>query len=285
MKISEHLKISAATLRESGVAEPRREANSLLAFALNKNQTFLIAHDDYELSESEKTRFQELIRRRAAREPFQYITGRQEFYGLDFAVSPAVLIPRPETEMLVAAAIEILRGNARFCEVGIGSGCVSTAILHRIETATAAGLDVSETALEIARMNAEANRVGVRLELRKSDVYESLNAEKFDLIVSNPPYISREEMKTLQMEVRAYEPVTALTDGADGLSIIERIIAGAPRFLNAEGILLLEIGHRQAAEVKEMFDPNVWRSVESLPDFQRIERVIKARRAMASEEF
>lgn len=284
MKVSEHLKISAAILRENGVPEPRREANSLLAFALNKNQTFLVAHDDYELSEAEETRFQAFIERRAAREPFQHITGRQEFYGLDFAVSPAVLIPRPETEMLVAAAIEILRENARFCEVGIGSGCLSTAILHTIKTVTAVGLDVSEAALKIARTNAEANRVGDRLELRKSDVYESLDDEKFDLIVSNPPYISREEMKTLQIEVRAYEPATALTDGADGLSIIERIIADAPPRLNAGGFLLLEIGHRQAAEVKAMFDSVTWRSVESLTDFQQIERVIRARRALPGEK-
>lgn len=278
MNVSEILKNSAETLRTSGVAEARREAVSLLSFALNKNQTFLIAHDDYELSEDEETRLQGFVERRAAREPFQYITGRQEFYALDFVVSPAVLIPRPETELLVETAIEILRQGGRFCEVGVGSGCLSTAILHHVKGATAIGLDISEAALKIAETNAEINRVAERLELRKSDVFESLRGEKFDLIVSNPPYISALEMRTLQAEVREHEPLTALTDGADGLSIIRRIIADAPRFTVETGFLLLEIGYRQSAEVIKMFDRAVWREVSALQDWQGIERVIKARK-------
>ncbi len=278
MNISQILKNAAQILSESGVAEPRREANSLLAFALNKNQTFLIAYDEYELSDEEETRFLEFIKRRANREPFQYITGRQEFYGLDFTVTPDVLIPRPETELLVETAIEILREDAKFCEVGVGSGCISTAILHEIKTAEAVGLDISEAALNIARRNAAANKVAERLDLRMSDVFETLNGEKFDLIVSNPPYISREEMKTLQPEVRDYEPATALTDSADGISIIRKIIADAPQFLNEKGFLLLEIGHLQSAEVKGMFEKTMWREVESRLDFQGIERVIMAKK-------
>ncbi|MCY7377351.1 MAG: peptide chain release factor N(5)-glutamine methyltransferase [Pyrinomonadaceae bacterium] len=278
MNISEILKSATEVLRESGVAEPRREAFSLLTLSLRKSQIFLIAHSEYELSGEEATHFQDFLKRRARREPFQYITGRQEFYGLDFIVSKDVLIPRPETELLVAAAIEILRENSRFCEVGVGSGCLSVAILHEVGTATAIGLDVSEKALAIAEKNAETHQVAERLELRKSDVFENLHGEKFDLIVSNPPYISAEEMKTLQLEVRDYEPATALTDGKDGLSIIAKIIKDAPRFLNERGFLLLEIGHQQSADVRRMFDKTIWRSVESLPDFQRIERVIKARK-------
>ncbi len=278
MNIREILRSSTATLRDGGVAEPRREAVSLLCFALNRNQTFLIAHDDYELADDERKRFENFIRRRAAREPFQYITGRQEFYGLDFIVSPDVLIPRPETELLVDAALEIAPENARFCEIGIGSGCISTAILREIQTATAIGSDISETALKIARQNAEINLVAERLELVKSNVFENLRAEKFDLIVSNPPYISPEEMPTLQIEVRDYEPLTALTDGRDGLSIIEKIIADAPRFLTEKGFLLLEIGHRQSAEVKKMFDKSIWGEVETRLDWQKIERIVKARK-------
>lgn len=276
MKISQLLKTSAEILRASGVAEPRREANSLLAFALNKNQTFLIAHDDYELSVDEKNLYRQFVKRRASREPFQYITGKQEFHGLDFVVSPDVLIPRPETEMLVELGIEILPENARFCEVGVGSGCIAVSILHEIKTATAIGLDISDAALKISRQNAEANQVAERLELRKSNIFENLRDDFFDLIVSNPPYISSEEMKTLQIEVRDFEPETALTDGANGLSIIEKIIAEAPRLLKKKGFLLLEIGHRQSAEVQAMFDKSVWREVEALKDFQQIERVIKA---------
>lgn len=278
MKISEILKTSAGILQASGIVAPRREAYSLLAYALNKNHTFLVAHDDYELSVDEETRFQKILERRAGREPLQYITGRQEFYGLNFAVSPSVLIPRPETELLVEAAIEILRENSRFCEIGIGSGCISISILHAVKNAAAVGLDVSEKALEVARQNAETHAVAERLRLKKSDVFESLCDEQFDLIVSNPPYISAAEMPFLQSEVRDYEPAKALTDGADGFSIIKKIIADAPRFLEKNGFLLLEIGFNQSARVRAMFDESVWRQIATLPDLQGIPRVFKAQK-------
>ena len=280
MKIAEIIIESAEILRVGGIAQPDREAVSLLSFVLDKNRSYLIAHDRDELGETEAAHYRKLIERRAEREPFQYITGKQEFYGLDFRVSPDVLIPRPETELLVAETLAILPENARFCEVGIGSGCVSVAILHELPTATAIGLDISRAALQIAEQNAAAHRVGGRLELIESDVFSNLaNDEKFDLIVSNPPYIARVEMPSLQAEVREYEPAKALTDGFDGLSIIAEIIAGAPRLLNEKGFLLLEIGHAQAAAVKNMFDREIWCEIESKRDLQSIERVIKARLA------
>jgi release factor glutamine methyltransferase len=199
---------------------------------------------------------------------------------LEFTVTKDVLIPRPETEMLVEAAIEILRENARFCEVGIGSGCVSVSILHKVKTASAIGLDASERALAVAERNAKAHRVLERLELKLSNVFDNLQNEKyekFDLIVSNPPYISSEEMKTLQREVRDFEPHIALTDGKDGLSIVEKIIGDAPNFLKADGFLLMEIGFNQAIKVQEMFDKTIWREVGILPDLQGILRMVKAK--------
>jgi len=276
MDISEALKSAAKTLQTSGVAEAVREAKSLLAFALNANQTFLIAHTEYELSIEEEKRFRDFITRRARREPFQYIVGKQEFYNLDFAVTKDVLIPRPETELIVAAAIEITKDNARFCEVGIGSGCISISILHAVKTASAIGLDISEKALKVARENAETHLVAERLELKSSDVFKNLQNEKFDLIVSNPPYIPVEDVKTLQAEVRDYEPPAALTDGADGLSIVRKIIVGAPIFLKAGGFLLMEIGINQEVGVREMFDKTVWREIEILPDLQNIPRTVQA---------
>ncbi len=275
--ISETLRNATAVLTASGVAEPAREAKSLLALALNKNQIFLVAHSEYELTTGEEKRFRDFITRRARREPFQYIVGKQEFCGLDFAVTKDVLIPRPETELLVEAAIEILKNGARFCEVGIGSGCISVSLLHSIKTATAIGLDISEAALKVARENAETHRVAERLELRISDVFENLPIEKFDLIASNPPYISRIDVKTLQPEVGGYEPLTALTDGGDGLSIVKRIVDNAPKFLKPNGFLLMEIGFNQASEVREMFADKLWRAVEILPDSQLIPRTVKAR--------
>lgn len=266
-------------MQENGIAESRREANSLLAFALEKDKTFLIAHPEYKLSNEEETRFHEFLQRRASREPFQYITGRQEFYGLDFEVSPGVLIPRPETEIIVENAIEILRAkeNSFFYEVGIGSGCISVSILHEIKTARAVGADISGKALQITRKNAERHRVSDRIDLKISDLFAAFENEKFDLIVSNPPYISSKDFEVLQPEVKNFEPRNALTDGRNGLSVIEQIIVQAPKFLKPGGFLLMEIGFGQAEKVKEMFSREIWKALEILPDLQGIPRTVKAR--------
>ncbi|MBA2621828.1 MAG: peptide chain release factor N(5)-glutamine methyltransferase [Acidobacteria bacterium] len=308
--IAENIKSAAAVLSKNGVAQPRREAASLLAFALGKDKTFLVAHSESILSPEEEARFEAFVARRARREPFQYIVGRQEFYNLDFSVTRDVLIPRPETELLVENAIEILRGKSApaFCEIGVGSGCVSVSILHSNKSARAVGVDISEMALRVAEKNAVRHRVSERLDLKISDVFDALDGEnlsgdgkfplgksssdedffstgkglsigeKFDLIVSNPPYIARAEIENLHAEVRDYEPETALTDKANGFRIIEKIIADAPQFLKPRSFLLLEIGFGQAARVREMFAARggVWRTIEILPDLQDIERVVKA---------
>ncbi len=278
--VSEILKEASAILQKSEVAEPRREAASLLGFALGKNKTFLIAHPEYEMTSEEAKRFRGVVTRRARREPFQYIVGKQEFYGLDFLVTPDVLIPRPETEMIVEAAIEILQSqeNSKICEVGIGSGCIAVSILHSVKTANAIGLDISEKALGIAKKNAESHQVLERLKLRISDVFENLPGEKFDLIVSNPPYIPRDDVRTLQAEVRDFEPLTALTDGGDGLAIIEKIIADAPKFLKSGGFLVMEIGINQERDVEAMFDVKIWRELKILPDLQGIPRTVMAQK-------
>lgn len=277
--IFEILQESTEILTQSGVAEPRREAHSLLAFALQKNKTFLIAHPEFELTENEANYFQSILTRRANREPFQYITGIQEFYGLDFEVTKDVLIPRPETEMIVENALEILQNsdNPQFCEVGTGSGCISVSILHNLPNATAIGLDISEKALAITRKNAENHNVLNRLELKKSDIFNSLEDEKFEIIVSNPPYISSEDFGNLQIEVIAFEPQIALTDSRNGLTIIEKIVKDAPDFLKPDGFLLMEIGFDQSETVEKMFSIEIWQSVEILPDLQGIPRMVKAK--------
>lgn len=276
--IAEELQEATKILQNSGIAEPRREAASILAFALKKDKTFLIAHPEYEPTEKEEILFQDFLNRRAAHEPFQYIVGRQEFYGLDFLVTPDVLIPRPETELIVENAVEILKTkeNPQFCEVGIGSGCISVAILHEIKTASAIGLDISEKALQIAETNAEKLGVLERLNLKNSDVFAELNNEIFDLIVSNPPYVPSEDFSTLQAEVRDFEPQVALTDGKNGLSIIEKIIIESPKFLESNGFLLMEIGFNQSNKVHRIFAPEIWREVDFFADLQGIPRMIKA---------
>jgi release factor glutamine methyltransferase len=277
--IHENLHEAERVLADAGVAEAKREAASLLAFALRKDKTFLIAHPEYELNNGEREHYSKVISRRAAREPFQYITGVQEFYGLEFEVTPDVLIPRSETEMVVEAAVNVLSTLAQltFCEVGIGSGCIAVSVLHRVKNVRAVGLDISPTALAVARRNAEKNRVADRLDLRRSDVFAGLNDERFDLIASNPPYVPIHDIGGLQEEVRDYEPQTALTDGGDGLSIVRRIVVDAPRFLLPAGTLLMEIGFSQYAKVAEMFEPNIWKNVEFLPDLQGIPRMVEAR--------
>lgn len=277
--ISETLKNAVEILRQGGISEPRREAISLLLFALNKDRAFLIAHPEYQLTKAEQKRFAGLLQRRAAHEPFQYITGRQEFFRLDFEVTPDVLIPRPETELIVEAALEILRQRVKpeICEVGIGSGCISVSILHELQKAVGTATDISEKALQVAKRNADRHGVSKRLNLQLSDVFEVLEDKKFDLIVSNPPYVPVEELASLQAEVREFEPLIALTDRKNGLSIIEKIIFEAPQYLKPDGFLLMEIGFNQMGKVKQMFDMKVWQTIEFFPDLQGIPRMVKAK--------
>ena len=277
--VADILREAADRLEESGVADTRREAASLLGFVLDRGKTFLYSHPEYVLTVDEYSRIQSFIARRAEREPFQYIVGRQEFYGLEFEVTPDVLIPRPETEMLTARAIDVLTGTdaPRFCEVGIGSGCIAVSILYNVPGATAVGLDISGNAMQVAGRNAEKHGVASRLELRESDVFSALRDEKFDMVVSNPPYVRAADLQALQPEVRDYEPHAALTDGSDGVSIIRQIIEGAPGFLKASGSLLIEIGFDQGYEVGKMLRGAIWAEVEIIPDFQGIPRMASAR--------
>jgi release factor glutamine methyltransferase len=277
--ISEILRLATDVLQTNEIPSARFEASALLAFILQKDKTFLIAHPEYILTETEKDTYLKIIERRANREPFQHLTGFQEFYGLNFEVNGNVLIPRPETELIVENAIEILRKveNPKFCEVGVGSGCISISILHEVKKASAIGLDISEKALEVARHNADKHNVLHRLELKISDIFANLRSKEFDLIVSNPPYISNEDVPQLQPEVRDYEPLNALTDGLDGLSIIGQIVRNSPKFLSETAFLLMEIGFGQAVKVEQMFDLEIWQAVEILPDLQGIPRMVRAK--------
>lgn len=277
--VAETLKRGESVLAEGGVADPRREAVSLLTIATGRDRTFLYAHPELELSADQDQMFDAFLKRRSGREPFQYISGIQEFFGLDFEVTPDVLIPRPETEILVERAIEIIHRSpdATFCEVGVGSGCISVSVLSQSPRARAIGLDVSTSALQIARRNAERHKVGERLDLRESNVYRSLSGEKFDLILSNPPYIPDADINGLQPEVRDFEPHLALDGGVDGLDIIRRLVTQAPDYLLSGGFLLMEIGIGQAEAVPAMFDRERWSAPDLLPDLQGIPRLVCVR--------
>lgn len=279
MRIGQALIKAHEILSDRPIAEPRREANSLMAFAIGKDLAFLIAHPEYELSQTEYAKFADALKRRAGHEPFQYITGRQEFYGLDFEVTPDVLIPRPETELIVENALRIIDRieSPSVCEIGIGSGCILVSILVNSEKATGLGLDVSQKALKVAERNATKLGVAKRLRLKVSDVFENLGTERFDLIVSNPPYVPAKDLRSLQAEVRDYEPEIALTDGSNGLTIIRKLVLESSKFLNPGGYLLMEIGFSQSETVEKMFSSQIWQSPEFIDDLQGIPRMLKAK--------
>ncbi len=276
--ITESLNRAESILASSGIPEPRREAISLLTAATKRDKAFVYAHPEYDLTRAELTIFDSFLERRSTREPLQYITGVQEFYGLDFEVTPDVLIPRPETELVVECALDIHKTYQQnlICEIGIGSGCIAVSILKHSKFAHATGVDVSTRALAIAERNAAKHRVTDRLTLLRSDVFEALGDRKFEIIVSNPPYVSVADIASLQPEVRDFEPHSALTEGGDGLSIIRRIVNQAPDHLTYAGHLIMEIGFGQSEQVEALFDPRVWAGPDFVTDLQGIRRVVLA---------
>ncbi len=282
MTVAEAILQSAQLLRQAGVTEPRREAGSLLAHVMSKDRTFIISHAEDLLSDQELSTFNAYVLRRAKGEPLQYITGYQDFFGLEFKVTPEVLIPRPETELLVETALELI-GNAdaaRFvCDVGTGSGCIAITILHERPFVQAVALDISEVAIRIAELNALRHSVNNRISFAVSDCFQSLvEAPRFDLIVSNPPYVPAEALAGLQREVKDHEPRLALTPGMDGLSVIRRLILQAPVFLKPKGYLLVEIGFDQGEAVRHLVDPKVWDLPSIQADLQGIPRILVLQR-------
>jgi release factor glutamine methyltransferase len=281
LTIAEALREAATALRVAGLAEPRREAGTLLAHTLGRDRAFLITHADDALTGAQLAGFRAYVERRAAGEPFQYIAGRQEFYGLEFEVGPDVLIPRPETELLVEKALELLKETHAplLCDVGVGSGCIAVTLLHERVDARGFALDLSPAALAVAARNAARHGVAERLQLFVSDCFDALRDEehreiRFDLIASNPPYIAESDLEELQKEVRDHEPRGALTPGGDGLSVIRRLLTEAPEFIKPGGHLLIEIGFEQHEQVASLVDPNVWTLLDIHRDLQGIPRTV-----------
>jgi len=280
MKIRILLEKSAEELSRVGISEARQEASSLLSLSCGLTRTEIIADPDRDLSATQIEAFHRVLARRLTREPLQYIRNRTEFFGLEFDVDPRVLIPRPETEILVEKSIELLDvGRSKnFCEIGVGSGCIAISVLKSVGSATCVAVDKSPEALELAKDNSLKHLVSERLDLRISDLFEKvLEYERFDLIVSNPPYISIEDFSTLQPEVREFEPRLALTDENDGLSIIQRLVSDSENHLTPGGFLLIEIGHDQKSAVQNMFSASNWQEVFFLQDLQGHNRVVVAR--------
>jgi len=276
VSIGEALRRASQELDHGGVAEARREAGSLLSYVIARDRTFLLSHAEDLLGEDELESFEKAVLRRAAGEPLQYITGTQDFFGRAFRVTPDVLIPRPETELLVEAALQVMNADPVICDVGTGSGCIAITLLCERKDARAVAVDISEAALEVAQENARKLLVHERIEFAVSDCFAGLHESegRFDLIVSNPPYVSANMLPGLQREVRDHEPLVALSPGADGLTVIRRLLTDSPRFLQAGGHLLMEIGFDQGETVQQLVDPTVWTLKQIRPDLQCIPRIV-----------
>lgn len=251
------------------------EAVSILGHIMGCDRTFIIAHADDYLAEEHIRTFAQMATRRAKGQPLQYITGHQEFFKLEFEVAPGVLIPRPETEIIVEAALEVSRSDSSpfILDVGTGSGCIVVSLLDILRNARGVATDISKKALHIARRNAQRHHVIDRLELVQARGFSAFpESSAFSLIVSNPPYIREDEIEGLQREVRDHEPLAALVSGADGLSHIRWLLREAPLHLRRGGYLIFEVGFGQREAVAQMVDPHQWELIGIKKDLQQIAR-------------
>lgn len=246
------------------------ETRILISHALQLWRVQLITQSGREVTTEEAQRLTALFQRRLNGEPIAYITGTREFYGLSFHVTPDVLIPRPETELLVELALEYLPENGRMLDMGTGSGAIAVAIAYARPDVAVTAIDVSDAALKVARRNAEQHKTTI--EFLQSDWYDTLADQRFDVIVANPPYIASNDSHLSQGDLR-FEPLAALTDHADGLSALRTIISGASRHLNADGWLLMEHGYDQAQHVRALLEEGKFGQVQSWKDLAGIERV------------
>jgi release factor glutamine methyltransferase len=275
--IEDVLRWATDDFRSRGIESPRLDADLLLAAALGTTRVQLFVDAKRPLSSDELGRFRELVKRRRVREPIAYILGAREFYGRTFRVDRRVLVPRPDTEALVEAALERTRAvsmSMRALDLCTGSGCVAITLARERPTSLVFATDASADALAVARDNAlrlGANRVAFRL----GDLYAAVDpGYRFDLVTSNPPYIATGEIETLQPDVRDFEPRLALEAGSDGLALVRRVVAGAPAQLARNGVLAVEVGAGQAPAVADLFAAAGFDAIETRRDYARIERVV-----------
>ncbi|MBO7726408.1 MAG: peptide chain release factor N(5)-glutamine methyltransferase [Thermoguttaceae bacterium] len=279
------LEWTADYFKGRGIENPRLEVELLLATALHTNRVGLYLRYDEVPTDPERTAFRELVKRRAAGEPSAYLIGHKDFYSLDFDVNADVLIPRPETETLVLEGVEFLRARAkenagfvpRVLDIGTGSGALAVALARNLPAARLVAVDISAPALAMAKKNAEKHSVADRIEFRESDLFAAVGAgERFDLIVSNPPYVSQSEYDALDRSVRDFEPRIALLSGEKGTEIVARIVADAPAHLEPGGRLLIEISPMIAEASLEFFQDSPFIQFNIINDYAGLKRVILA---------
>ena len=276
MQLKDSLTKAIDRLTSENVPSPRMNAELLLMFTLSCDRAYLFAHPERKLTTDEEASYDAALAERSRGVPAQYITGHQEFWGMDLIVSPAVLIPRPETEHVVETVLELLRDSAatRVADVGTGSGCIALALAKELPPTEVHATDISSAALEIARANAARHQLEGRIQFHQTDLLEGLGGN-FDLIVSNPPYVGESE-DTVQLEVRRFEPRTAVFAGLAGTEVIERLIPQTFTALRPEGWLVMEISGTIVERVRNLLEK--WEDVQVTADLQSIPRVIRARK-------
>ena len=282
MDLKQALTSAIARLTTEQVPSPRMNAELLLMFTLGCDRAYLHAHPERELTVDEKTRYDAALANRARGVPAQYITGHQEFWGVDLIVTPAVLIPRPETEHVIETVLDCV-GRApspasplRILDVGTGSGCIALSLAKELPQAEIHATDISAAALEVARANAARHKLESRIQFREADLLAGFENNPFDFIVSNPPYVGESEEDQVQLEVRKFEPRNAVFAGPTGVEVIARLIPQAQAALKPDGWLIMEISGTIAEEVKHLLRD--WNEVRIKPDLQSIPRVVQARK-------
>jgi len=272
------LRDGVALLEEHGVGSPRMNAEVLLMFVLACNRAYLYAHPERELSAEEEARYQEALAQRARAVPAQYITGHQEFWGLDFLVGPGVLIPRPETEHVVETVLELVKTIAepRIVDVGTGSGAIALALASELPQARVEATEISPEALETARANAARLRLDGHVTFHNTDLLNGVDEGAFDVVASNPPYVGDSEEDKVQLEVRKFEPRCAVFAGPEGLDVIRRLAPQARQVLKPGGWLVMEIGFSMEEKVRELL--SAWAELRVVPDLRGIPRVIAAQK-------
>lgn len=256
---------------------PRLDVETLLQKVLGVDRLYILLNLERVLSEDEEQLFNKFINERLNNRPIAYIVGNREFMGLDFFVKEGVLIPRPDTEVLVEEVIKLAKKKdaKNILDIGTGSGAITVSLAKYLENVKVTSVDISDIALEIGKRNAISNEVDDRITFVKSDLFTNIDKEtKFDIIVSNPPYIKREVIETLDKQVKDYEPYNALEGGVDGLDFYRAITKQAKNYLKKGGILAYEVGHDQSEDVSKLMEMDGYTNIYTLKDLQQIDRVV-----------
>lgn len=278
---------TVAYLKEHGSDTPRLDAEILLAHARNCPRIQLYTQYDTPLTDSQRSTMRDLVRRRAAAEPVAYLVGHKEFFSLDVLVNRHVLIPRPDTETLVMTALDTVRERASsansggpdspadILELGTGSGCIAVALAKNLPFARVTAVELSPEAIQVARSNMERHQLAEQITLLEGDLFAPVGGgRRFDVIVSNPPYVCREELEQLDPDVRDHEPHHALDGGPDGLDVIRRIVAESPDYLKKQGWLMLELSSEQASTVRQRMLERGFHNVQIKQDLAKRDRVV-----------